>query len=258
MNAVTGKPYRGVNIFLLAFLGYKVPLFLTYKQANALGGTVRRGERGHMVIFWKILKKKIEGEKAEGEKKGASFPILRYYTVFNIEQCDGIDQAKIDRWIENRPNDPIQEAEKIVASWSGCPRIEVMDVPTPRYLFLEDRVMVPTINRFESSADYYSSLFHELVHATGHESRLNRSLTGARGTVEYASEELVAEMGASFLCGICGIESQTLDNSASYIEGWRSRLSDDPKLVVVAAGRAQKAVDMILGAFEVVEKEEAA
>ena len=198
--------------------------------------------------------KTVEREDEDGNtitlvdgRNPLGFPMLRQYTVFNSEQCDGIEIPKI----EARDNEPIADCEKIVSSMPKAPDIR-HESTRAFYRPDEDFVSLPVLSAFDGSEEYYSTLFHELTHATGHASRLGRH--GKReytfhgfGSKNYSREELVAEMGAAFLSGHCGIENRTIDNSASYIDSWRAKLGENPKLVVIAAAQAQKSADFILG-----------
>jgi antirestriction protein ArdC len=248
-NLVSGKPYRGINLLLLNSLGYSSPYFLTYNQSNLLGGHVKQGQKGTPVVFWKFVQVKAP-ELDLGVK---TVPLLRYYTVFNVSQCDDIPASKIPQVTEIvRIHSPIEAAEQIVAAMPKKPQIQ-HGKPRAAYSPTLDRVEMPGPESFQKPEDYYSVLFHELTHATGHEKRLNRKgVTGsaggwtAFGSPSYAKEELVAELGSSFLSGEAGITDRTIHNSAAYIGSWLQRLKDDSKLVVHAAGRAQKASDYIL------------
>jgi antirestriction protein ArdC len=247
-NLVSGKEYRGVNVFLLNAMTYQSPYWLTYKQAEELGGNVKRGEKSCPVVFWKWL----EAERAENGS-GKRIPFLRYYSVFNVAQCEGITADKIPALgASERQHSPIQAAETIIAGMPKRPEIKTCGTRA-FYSPGLDSVTMPSVEQFKSSQDYYSVLFHELTHATGHESRLNRKGIGgtdgewsAFGSTPYAREELVAEMGAAFLSAQACIVERTLDNSAAYIKSWLSRLKDDNRLVVQAAAQAQKAADYIL------------
>lgn len=236
-NFLTGRPYHGMNVVMLALTsataGYSSAKYMTFNQAKQIGGKVRKGEKGTPIVFWKIM---------EDEKTREKFPILKRFTVFNIDQIDGIDYTPQE--IEERENDPIEEAEEIVQGYLGKPEI-INRGDQPLYSPVEDAVILPPRSHFENSAAYYHTLFHELTHSTGHQSRLNRLKAGAGfGTKEYSREELVAELGAAFLCNIAGIDiPELVENSAAYIDGWRKRLSEDPSLIITAAGRAQKAVE---------------
>ena len=244
-NLVSKKGYRGVNVFLLSCMPYTMPYWVSYKQAQQLGGHVRKGEKSTPVVFWKWLEK-------ENLKTGKpdKIPLLRYYRVFNVSQCDGID-GKIPQVDEQEVEsfEPIAECERIVETMPDRPDIR-HGMDGGFYQPSNDFVGMPDRERFDSPESYYSTLFHELTHSTGHTSRLNRKgivTVAGFGSQTYSKEELVAEMGASFLSGHVGIEADTIDNSASYIASWLKRLRDDKKLVVQAAAQAQKAVDFIRG-----------
>lgn len=246
-NLVSHKAYRGVNVFLLHAMHYTSPYWLTFKQAQELGGHVRKGEKSCPVVFWKWLEVERDGERER-------VPFLRYYSVFNVAQCDGLDEHVPTVAGDNgRAVKSIEAAERIVAGMPKRPEIR-QGLDRAFYSPGGDFVGMPNPGQFRSAEDWHSVLFHELTHATGHESRLARKgVSGtdgewsAFGSTPYAKEELVAEMGAAFLCGQAGIVERTLDNSAAYIASWLSRLKDDPKLVVQAAAQAQKAADFILG-----------
>src|SRR5262245_50938590 len=246
-NLVSRKAYRGVNVFLLHALGYESPFWLSFKQAQELGGHVRKGEKSCPVVFWKWLD--VEGKQDE-QGKAKRVPLLRYYSVFNVAQCDGITAPAIDG--TRREHNPIEAAEQIVASMPKRPTIQ-HKWQLAFYSPDGDYVGMPEPELFNTHEDYYSVLFHELTHATGHESRLNRKgasgsdgLWSAFGSTPYAREELVAEMGAAFLCGHAGIVERTIENSAAYVSSWLERLRNDVRLVVTAAAQAQKAADLIL------------
>jgi antirestriction protein ArdC len=248
-NLTSRKPYRGVNVFLLQAMSYESPLWLTYRQAQELGGNVRRGEKACPVVFWKWLD--VDECAQTDERKRV--PLLRYYSVFNVAQCEGIPQDCIPALNrDRREHNAIEQAERIVASMPKRPDIQ-HKWPRAFYSPDGDFVGIPDPALFRSGEDYYSVLFHELTHATGHESRLNRKgvsgsdgLWSAFGSQSYSKEELVAEMGAAFLCGQAGIVERTIENSAAYVQSWLARLRQDARLVVQAAAQAQKAADFIL------------
>lgn len=231
MNLRSKKAYRGINVFMLGLQGRSSRWWLTYKQAQEMGGQVRKGEKSTLVVFWK----RIKVEDKSGEEK--MVPMLRYFRVFNLEQVDGIEDPD---WKNMREHKPIEEAEAIVAGMPNRPEIK-HEEQRAFYALRSDHVNMPKPESFDCGEEYYSTLFHELGHATRHESRLNREKN------DYAQEELVAEMTSAFLCGVTGIESKTLDNSAAYIDTWRKRISEDPRLVVTAGAQAQKASDYIQG-----------
>jgi antirestriction protein ArdC len=243
LNLVSKKHYQGINCFLLACTSFGSPYWLTFRQAQNLGGSVRKGAKGHPVIFWKMYEK--EDSTAEDGKK--RLPVLRYYTVFNVEQCEGVTVPAPDETTWHDHN-PIEEAENVILFMPNRPTVEIGGIKAC-YSPSLDLVRVPEIFRYQQAEEYYSTFFHELAHSTGHESRLNREgVTGQHffGDAVYSREELVAEMCAAFLCGQTGIENSTIQNSAAYLQSWIRTLRGDKKLAIVAAAQAQKAADYIL------------
>jgi len=240
-NLISGKPYRGLNVFLLASQGYGSRYWLTYQQATKLGGHVRRGEHSTLVTFWHIGEEKTcTGQDGSIEK--TQLFLLRYYNVFNLEQTEGID---IPRVSSSPAMAPIDRCEAIVAGMPNPPRREQSD--RAWYRPSTDTVGIPALGLFNSSEEYYSTLFHELTHSTGHASRIGREgieQLYAFGDDSYSREELVAEMGAAMLSGACGIQT-TFENSAAYLQSWIMRLRSDSRLLISAASAAQKAADFI-------------
>ncbi len=246
-NLASKKEYRGVNPFLLASMRFTSPYWLTFKQAKELGGAVKAGEKGTPVVFWKWIEKK-DPHRKPGEVV-EKIPFLRYYTVFNLTQCDGIPEEKVPVLDEKtRSFNPIEQAERIVSGMPQKPIVEHLE-SRAYYCPLSDTVNLPKKDLFKSNEEFYSTLFHELVHSTGHERRLNRRNSlepRSFGSNDYSKEELCAEMGSAFLCGESGIVERVIDNSAAYIQGWLKRLRCDKKFLIHAAAQAQKASDFIL------------
>jgi antirestriction protein ArdC len=238
-NLVTKKPYRGINPFLLMSMGYESPHWLTFRQAIQLGGTVKKGEKACPVVFWKPLQV-TDKESGEMEK----IPLLRLYYVFNVAQCEGLKNtpaAEDDAFA-------VTKAAEIVANMPQPPAIK-HGMSHAYYTPVNDMVGMPERKRFDTEDAYHATLFHELVHSTGHEKRLKRQSITERngfGSDPYCKEELIAELGSAFLCGHAGIVERTIDNSAAYLEGWLKRLQEDKTLIVYAAAQAQKAADFIL------------
>ena len=256
-NLITNKRYRGINVFLLGGHRFASPYFLTFKQALERGGAVKKGERGCPIVFWKWHPQEEDSAEEIGPGRKPVAPVLRYYTVFNVEQCEGVPSPAVET---RRPFEPLPECERRVRGMPTPPRLEHGGAQA-FYRPSTDTVMLPPSERFNSRELYYSTLFHELTHSTGHESRLGRKgITDAIlfGSHEYSREELVAEMGAAFLCGHCGIDAATLTESTSYIAGWLRALQNDTRMVVLAAAQAQKAADLILGHVEAPAVEQAA
>jgi antirestriction protein ArdC len=252
-NLISGKNYQGINSILLSIKmmseGYTSPYFLTAKQVEKKGGKILAGQKGksNLITFWKCNQREYKN-KVTGENEKKSIPFLRYYLVFNVEQCEGIDYPKID----TREHNPIDSAQAIIDGMTSKPNFQEQD-DSAWYRERDDTINMPKAESFESSEAYYSVYFHELSHSTGHESRVNRELTGHGMSKEsYSKEELIAEMSAAFLCAHAGIDNSTIDNSAAYIQGWRKKLSDDPQILIQAASKAQKAANYILNE----EKEE--
>ena len=257
-NLISKKPYRGINVFLLSAMGYDSPFWLTFNQAKQIGAKVKKGEKGSAVIFWKWILKNQEKENGETEK--VKIPMLRYYTVFNVEQCEGIPAEKIPALdeIEEEENTPIEVAAALIENMPHRPTIE-HGGNKACYSPMLDRVRMPEFEQFDTAEFYYNVMFHELAHSTGHPTRLDRKEVvnvNPFGSEDYSKEELVAEMTAAFLCGATGIEQTTINNSAAYIQSWLKKLKNDRKLIVLAAAAAQKAADFIRGIEQTNNQEE--
>jgi len=240
-NYVNKKPYRGINALLLNNLHFEYPLYLTFLQVKELGGYITSGAKSIEVIYWKTL-------EFENDDKIKRVPFLRYYNVFNIEHVKGIDLKVPEKYV----NDPIEHCEKIITDMPSKPVIE-HGGDEPHYNWREDKVKIPHRDNFTLSEEYYATMFHELTHSTGHESRLGREncmKPYAYGSREYCKEELVPEIATCFLCGEIGISNRILDNSAAYIKFWHQRLTqmfkEDQRIFVAASSMAQKAADYIL------------
>ncbi len=246
-NLVSKKNYRGINAFLLHAMGYESPYWMTLRQVNSLGGKVRKGEHSTPVVFWKFFESE-DNERSENAPAQKRYAMLRYYRVFNAVQCDGLK-------VENVP---------LTAEFSSSDRSKAIeltqDMPNPPSVFygyrqayyskIADRVCMPHKSSFDSEDAFFSCLFHELSHSTGHPSRLNRkSLMESKGfgSEPYSQEELVAEMTAGFLCGHCGILATVESNTAAYLKHWIEKLEAEPSLLLKAGSQAQKAFDHILG-----------
>ncbi|MGH2319782.1 ArdC family protein [Planococcus sp. SE5232] len=236
VNWVTQKPYRGINTFLLDGGEYA-----TYKQIKDNGGAVLKGEKGNPIFFWKIMD--IEDEDTKEDKK---IPLLKTYTVFKIGvQTKGIEPKR--KMVEHE-HQSIEQAEEIYKNYMNGPDFTFKN-DDAYYKPALDVVNVPPMKSFADVNAYYSTLFHEMVHSTGHKTRLDRAGVvrfNGFGTEQYSKEELVAELGASMLCGVAQIDNTTLDNSASYIKSWLKALKDDQTLIISASQLAQKASDHIL------------
>jgi antirestriction protein ArdC len=245
-NLVTGREYRGINIWTLLTSGYASPHWLTFRQARELDGHVRQGERGLPVVYWKFGKREVQDGDQFVEKPSV---LCRYYLVFNLEQCEGLRIQPSEPMRNEWQSEPIEACEQVVAAWREKPTIKHRG-DCASYNKILDLVQMPERSCFKCTEEYHSTLFHELTHSTGHPTRLNRpTLTEFERFADaaYSREELVAELGAAFLSGYCGIENRTISNGAAYVANWLKALKDDSRLVLVAASQAQKAADLILG-----------
>lgn len=251
VNWVSQKPYRGVNQLLLDGGEYA-----TWNQIKKAGGWVKKGAKSQIITFWKMLKFKEEKEmtnvetgKTEIVEYIEKVPMLRYYRVFNIKDCKGL---KPKRKVKKFEHDSIDKAEEIVDKYIDRPMI-MHNTSEAYYSPSDDRVSIPHKEQFKDVEKYYSTLFHEFIHSTGHKKRLNRngvSNVTIFGSKKYSKEELVAEIGSAMLCSMAGIEQVTIDNSTAYIQSWLKALKNDTKMVVFAASQAQKAVEYIKGQYE--------
>jgi len=258
-NLQTGRPYRGINVMLLWATQFGSPFWLTFKQAQEMGGSVRKGERSEPIVFYKQLPMRNDDPSpAEDETDRSRAPfVLTYYNIFNSEQCDGLDVPTIEA-PERNEVEVDAACEAIVRDWVGRPaiRTEIKTESRAYYRPSTDSVHLPARFRFVDTAHYYSTLFHELIHSTGHPSRLNRDFGKLFGDELYGREELIAETGAAFLCAIAEIATERTErNTNSYIQHWIGALRKDNRLMIQAAAAAQRAVDLITGQ-KILEKEE--
>ena len=244
-NLVSNRPYRSINFLLLSMLGYEQNLFLTFKQAGDIGAKIRKGEKSHIVVFWK---KRIPKDGEIEEENARPKYILRYYLVFNISQCENIPEKYLLPLPNPEPH-PIERCAEIIQFMPERPDI-VNEEHKAFYHIIKDYINMPRIETFENSESYYAVLFHELVHSTGHKNRLNRQTLNKADMTSYSIEELTAEIGASYLLFLSGINDMQFPNSASYIEAWLQRLKDDQRYIFQASSQAQKAVDFILDIME--------
>lgn len=245
-NAISRKTYRGVNILLLSMSPYVDHRWLTFKQVEERGGRVKPGERSTMVVFWKQWQPPEQEEAQESKKR--QIPLLRYFQVFNVEQCEGLDVPKLYTGTPEHQSERIERAEVLISSMPNPPQIRFGK--SAWYRPSDDLVQIPPLEAFESTDAYYSTLLHELGHSTGHANRLNRSGVAEMaqfGSGDYSKEELVAELTSAFCCATISLDNSVIDDAASYIKGWLTILKADPKAVVIAAAQAQKAADYIRG-----------
>lgn len=244
-NIVSGKAYRGINWFLLSATamsaGYSSPYWMTYKQAAERGGNVRKGEKSTRIVFWKQLK---VTDKETG--KPTTIPMLRYYSVFNLDQTENVRSRQDAEKAQDNEHTPNTDADAIIRAYVTGTGPALTEKGTAAFYTPDtDTVTLPPRQTFDTPDNFYSTAFHELGHSTGHETRLNRKSGNAFGSHDYGREELIAEMTAAFLSAEANI-TNTLPLSASYLASWISTIKADVKAVVVAAGAAQRAADLIL------------
>ena len=248
-----GTPYRGVNVLLLWLAatenGYAAPFWMTYRQAQALGGQVRQGEHGALVVYANAIRR-TETDPATGEEVETEIPFMKGYTVFNAEQIDGLP----DRYHATAVPPHLSDAERSA-------RLDAFFAATGAdirhggnrafYTIGEDYIQMPPFAAFRSPDAFYGTLAHECVHWTGHSSRLNRDLGCKRwGDAGYAMEELVAEIGSAFLCAELGLTPEVREDHAAYVADWLRVLADDKKAIFTAASHAQKAADFLRATSE--------
>lgn len=250
-SLVTGKSYQGINSLVLSITGesYSSPFWLTYLEATKRGGYVRKGEKATPIVKWSKFERQ---DKATGETVEGYF--MRSYAVFNLDQCESVEAPEAEELTKREPVSVEAGVAKILESFKDKPVIEHRASNRAFYVPSQDKITLPTLEQFNTSGDYSATLAHELIHSTGHKSRLDRHSERDLdkpchfGSENYAKEELVAEIGAQFLMNAAGIDTTSeLTNSASYIAGWLKALRDDTSLIVSASGKAQKASDYILG-----------
>ena len=247
--SMNGHYYRGINRLVLSSDPYKSRVYGTFQQIRANGGQVRKGEKSTIVVFWK---NSVEQDEATGETK--KLFLLKFYHVFNSEQADFDEQgikkiAELQNLVTEKVNSEHLEAEAIIEGFENGPDIHYSDKDDRAYYSpVADLISVPDKKYFKNSSAFYRTLFHECCHASGHPKRLNRfdGMSNSFGDIPYSKEELVAELGSSFLAGIAHLDLD-IRNSAAYIKGWASALRDNQKWVMWAAARAEKAADHILG-----------
>ena len=240
VSYATGKPYSLLNQMLLGRPGE----YATFKQIQAAGGYVKKGQKASMVVFWKWIEQEDE---ETGEKK--EIPFLRYYNVFHINQCEGLKPKHAEPLPQTANAD--QKAESIICDYLRASGVKLNHEQGDRAFYRpsDDSITLPLLAQFKETAEYYSTAFHELIHSTGHAKRLNRiAATAFFGSEAYSKEELVAEIGASALVNASGLETAaSFRNNAAYVQNWLQVLKNDKRFIVSASGKAEKAVALILG-----------
>lgn len=250
MNLKSGNGYSGVNVFILGLSPFESPYWVTSNQALALGGVKREGEEPRLIIFF----------KPKDRNDPESYRFMRFYEVFNTDQFDGIEHARLDELKETlltRSHIPpagerVERAEALLESYAkrGAEVVHGTDLG-PCYVPLKDKIFMPLQKQFKTTVKYFKTLFHEHAHGTGHRTRLDREgvTNHARfGDHTYSTEELIAEMTAAMLCHHVGMyDDEVADHSAAYLQSWIKRLKAEPQILFTAGAAAQKAYDYILG-----------
>jgi len=257
----TGKPYSFLNQLLCGGPGE----YVTFNQVQKLGGKIKKGEKSRIIVFWHQYIRKSKDdiittpEDAPEDENVRYGWYLKYYNVWNIDQCEGIESRwkKVAGITEEPKLKPEAAAEKIVEEYLTQPSHPELVIKVSNKACYQpslDRVIAPQMSQYEDVAEYYSTLFHELGHSTGHKDRLNRKgVTNFDffGSHQYSQEELVAEMTAAMLVAKAGLDAdKAFTNSVAYVQSWFKTLKNDPKLFVTAAGNAEKAAKWILGIKE--------
>ena len=241
-NKISNKPYSLLNQMLLSKTGE----YASFKQWTELGGHIRKGEKAEIVTFWKI--QQIEEENEDGEKIIKQLPLLRYYNVFHISQVEGVEPKSIDL----NELQPIEEAERIKTEYMQREHIKILEKVTDRAFYSPslDYIQIPCKEQYQNIEEFYSTLFHEMTHSTGHKVRLDREDVKDCmyfGSENYSKEELCADLGSAFLINKLGIaSSKSFSNSTAYIQSWLRVLKNDKKFIISASSRAEKAVKYIL------------
>ena len=242
-NRISNKPYSLINQMLLSHSGE----YASFKQWNELGGKIKKGAISEIVVFWKI--QPFEEEQEDGTKVIKQIPILRYYNVFHISQVDGVEPKERTKFTEL---EPIEEAERIKEEYKEREHINIIETVTNKAFYSPtgDYIQIPCKEQYSAIEEFYSTLFHGMIHSTGHKTRLDRLETGSNahfGSESYSKEELCAELGSASILNILGIETpKTFNNSTAYIQSWLRVLRNDNRFIISASSRAEKAVKYIL------------
>lgn len=242
IKRASGKPYSLLNQMLLGNPGE----YLGFNECKNLGGKIKKGAKAKIVVFWKMLDKP---EEKDGKVTVRQIPYLKYMNVFHIDDCEGIEPKHYEDTL--RDFNPIDKAEQIIGGYVTRSGIALEHIKQGRAYYSpeQDKVVLPIKEQFTSEAGYYGTAFHELTHSTGHKSRLDRIAAGSFsfGDASYSKEELVAEIGSASILNMLGIETDaSVRNNAAYIQSWIKSLRNDKKLIVSAAGKAAKAVKLIM------------
>lgn len=259
-NYATGHIYTGINMLLMNHTEHSIPCFMTFKQVQDAGGRVKKGAKSEMVVFFNVLFKDKDNNTVSREsayengrmrKDVKPIRFIKYFNVFGVKDIEGIEFTFPE--VELKDHQRIEQCEQVVNNMPNPPEFIEVDANRAFYNSVHDCFNLPALGQFETAEDYYSTLFHELSHATGHEKRLNRATitnTAESRNKEYAFEELIAEMSASYVCASVGIDfDPIIENSAAYLQSWLKVLREDKLFIFKAAAEAQKSADYILGKY---------
>ena len=248
-NMVSRKQYRGINALLLGSAEFQSPFWVSFKQALDLGGHIKKGEKSTPVIYYKLFDRHDEAGNAiiRGDGRAARVPFIRWANVFNLDQTEGITPPAITNG--QSTGQSLDKAAEIVVNAKLCPihHTGFAALYSPQ----DDIIRMPPRSSFRSPEDYHLTLFHEMTHATGHSSRLDRegiTQPAKFGSERYSKEELIAELGAAFLSNEAGIlTSLQFENSSAYLGSWIQKFQNDPRMIISAASQAQRGADFVLG-----------
>jgi len=250
-NAISGRPYSGINWLILGCAPYASQQWLTYKQATKIGGNVIKGSKGTTIVYFKMM---VNTDSDGNESK---YPMLKTYTVFNTEQCENLDMSKIKHF-DPSENLSIHDSESAIKELIKQLNVNLQHGgDTACFIPSVDVVKMPYVNAFNTQAEYDSTLLHELTHWTGHSSRLNRIKGKAFATKDYAFEELVAELGSAMAGSMLGLPYEGLQH-VDYIASWLERLKGDTKYIYEASKLASKAVNYMIDNATAIQLDEVA
>ncbi|MES9970310.1 MAG: zincin-like metallopeptidase domain-containing protein [Candidatus Thiodiazotropha sp.] len=253
-----GQPYNGINILMLwsaaVTEGYSAPIWMTFRQAKELGAHIRKGEKGELVVYANTITR--TEENSNGEETEHTIPFMKGYTVFNVEQIEGLPEHYYQ--LAEPVLDPVERIDH-AEQFFAATKADISHGGNQAYYAIgEDRIQLPPFESFRDAESYYATLAHETTHWTRHPSRLDRDFGRKRwGDEGYAQEELVAELGAAFLSADLGITPEIRDDHSAYIASWLKVLKEDKRAIFTAAAHAQRAVDF-LHDLQVSDKEAAA
>ena len=245
MNMEYKNAYSGLNRWSCILAGYTSPFWLTFPQIKKFEDKVKKGERHTKIMKVALIEKKRENDKGEKEVYARWVQPVKYYKMWNVEQCEGIEAPEV---ADDGSFEPIKACEDVVQGFTDAPPISIGGT-SAEYIPKKDVIKMPPKNSFTSAEEFYNTLFHEYAHSTGHANRLNRRTlveNASFGTETYGKEELVAELTASMLCGHCNVVKEVIDNSTAYISGWLNKMKAEPRMLMSSAGQAEKAFKHIV------------